>query len=80
MERAREGVAILFNDVWHIAVIDFRCVSSRILWNKFSRVKVVWLWGTAPVKGLERFWNVLDRIVDRVGNGYILCVLRDLNR
>ena len=36
MERAREGVAILFNDVWHIAVIDFRCVNSRILWIKFN--------------------------------------------
>ena len=31
MEKAREGVAILLNDVWHSAVIDFGCVSSRIL-------------------------------------------------
>ena len=31
MERAREGVAILLKDVWHSAVIDFGCVSSRIL-------------------------------------------------
>ena len=30
----------------------------------------------------ERFWNDLDRVVDRVGNGYRyrLCVLRNLNR
>ena len=27
----------------------------------------------------ERFWNDLDMIVDRVGNGYRLCVLGDLN-
>ena len=27
----------------------------------------------------ERLWNYYDRIMDRVGNGYILCVLRDLN-
>ena len=42
MERARKGVAVLLNDVWHIAVIDFGCVSPRILWIKFrfSRVKV----------------------------------------
>ena len=42
MERARHGVAILLNDVWHSAVIDFGCVSSRIIWIKFkfSRVKV----------------------------------------
>ena len=32
MERARERVAILLKDVWHNAVIDFGCVSSRILW------------------------------------------------
>ena len=42
MERDREGVAILLNDVWCSAVIDYGCVSSRILWIKFkfSRVKV----------------------------------------
>ena len=27
----------------------------------------------------ERFWNDLDSIVDRVGNGYRLCVQGDLN-
>ena len=32
MERAREGVAILLNDVCHSVVIEFGCVSSRILW------------------------------------------------
>ena len=31
MERTREGVAILLNDVWHIGVVDFECFSSRIL-------------------------------------------------
>ena len=38
MERAREGVAVLLNNV----LIDF-CVSSRIIWIKFrfSKVKVV---------------------------------------
>ena len=42
MERAREGVAVLLNDLWHSAVIDFGCASSRILWIKFKflRVKV----------------------------------------
>ena len=44
MKRGKEGVAILFNDVWHNAVVDFGCVSSRILWIKFkfSRIKFVW--------------------------------------
>ena len=42
MERAREGVAVLLNKVWRSVVIDFECISSRILWIKFnfSRVKV----------------------------------------
>ena len=31
MERAREDGAVLLNDVWHSAVIDFGCVSSRFL-------------------------------------------------
>ena len=31
MERAREGMTILLNNLWHSAVIDFGCVSSRIL-------------------------------------------------
>ena len=41
-DRAKEGVAILLNDVCHIAVVDFGCVSSKILWIKFqfSSVKI----------------------------------------
>ena len=41
-ERGREGVAILLDDVWHSAVVDFGSVCSRIPWIKFkfSRVKV----------------------------------------
>ena len=31
------------------------------------------------VQERERFWNDSDRVVDRVGNGYKLCVLGDLN-
>ena len=30
IKRAREGVAILLNDVWYLAVVDFGCVSSRM--------------------------------------------------
>ncbi|MCQ7056741.1 hypothetical protein, partial [Clostridioides difficile] len=53
MERAREGVAILLSDVWHSAVIDYGCVSSRILWIKFrfSRVKVCVVVGYGPSEG-----------------------------
>ena len=34
MERAREGVAVLLNDVWHIAMVKSGYFSSRILWIK----------------------------------------------
>ena len=33
VERDREGVAILLNDVWHSAVVEFGCVGYRILWR-----------------------------------------------
>ena len=80
MERAREGVAILLNDAWHSAVIDFGCVSSRILWIKFkfSRVKVCVVLEYGPNEGdgeeRDRFWNDMDRILDSVGNGYSMCI------
>ena len=53
MERAREVLAILLNDVWHSAVVEFGCVSSRILWIKFtfSRVKVYVVVGHGPNEG-----------------------------
>ena len=55
-------MAILLNDAWHSAVIDFGCVSSRILWIKFkfSRVKVCVVVGYRPNVGdseeRDRFW------------------------
>ena len=54
-ERVREGVAILLNDVWHSAVLDFGCVSSRIMWIKFifPRVKICLVVGVAPMKEME---------------------------
>ena len=73
MERTRE-------------VINFRCVTSRILWVKFkfSRVIVclVVRYGLNEGAGEERgrFWNDMDMVLDRVGNGYRSCILGDLNK
>ena len=59
--------------------------SSRILWIKlrFLRVKVCVAVGYIPNKGdgdeREKFWNDLDRVVDRLSSGYRLYVLGDLN-
>ena len=56
MEIAREGMAILLNNMWYSGVINFGSVSSRILCIKFkfSRVKFVCWWGTAPMKKLVK--------------------------
>ena len=53
MERAREGVAVLLNDVWHSAVVKYGYVSSRILWIKFkfSVVKTCVVVGYGPTEG-----------------------------
>ena len=78
MERAMKCMALLLNDVWHSAEIDFGCVSSRVLCIKFkfSRVKVCVVVGHGPNEGIA---EEMDKTVDRLGSGYRLCVLRDLN-
>ena len=76
---------ILLNSMWHSAMIDFGCVSSRTLWIKFkfSRIEVCVVVEYGPNEGdveqRERFYNDMDRIVDRVGNGYRLCMLGNLD-
>ena len=66
-------------------MIDFVCVSSIILWItlNFSRIKVCRVVGYDPSEGdveeRGRYWNDMDRILDRVGNGYRLCILGNLN-
>ena len=82
VESAREGVAILLNDVWHSAVIDFGCVSSRILWIKCSNVQVCVVVGYGPNEGdgeeMDRFCNDTNIVLDRVGNVNRLYILEDL--
>ena len=62
--------------MWPSAVVNFGCVSSRILWTefKFSRIKVCVVVGYDPNEGegeeRDRFWNDMDRILDSVGNGF----------
>ena len=85
MEKTTEGVGIWLKNVWHNTVTDFGCVSYRVLWIKFrfSRVKVSMVEEYGPNGGnceeKERFWNDIDMSVDRVDNGYRLCILGDLN-
>ena len=74
-------MGVLMKDEWHNAVIDFRCIIFRTIWIKFkfSRLKMCVGVVYGPTEGKvvekERFWNDLDKVVDRVGNGYRLFVL-----
>ena len=54
IERTREGLVVLLNDVWHVAMIEFQYISSRILWVKFkfSRIKVCGVVGYGPTEGI----------------------------
>ena len=85
IETAREGVAILFNDVMYSVAIDIGCISSKIMWIKFnlSRVKVCVVVGYSPNEGIgkerESLLNDMDRTVDGIGTGYRLYVLEHLN-
>ena len=64
---------------------DIGYVSSKILWikSKFSRVKVFVVVGYGPSERddeeIDKIWNNMDRILDRVGNGYRQCIQEDLN-
>ena len=49
MERAREGVTILLNDVWHSAVIE-----SSGLNSSFQGLKFLWLWSMTPMKEIMK--------------------------
>ena len=50
---------------------------------KFSKVKVFADVAYDPIEGddtkMKGFWKNLGRILDGVGNGYKLCVMKDLN-
>ena len=51
---------------------------------KLSRVEVCVVVRYGPseeyVEERDRFWKEMERVLDRVGNGYRLCFVEDLNR
>ena len=55
-------------------MVDFGYISSYMSSSSSQRLKYVCHEGN--VKERERFWNDLDRIVDRVGNDYVMCARR----
>ena len=63
------------------AVVEYGCVSSRIVWIKFSfqglNCVVVGYEGNGEER--DRVWNDTDNTLDSLGNGYRFCILGDLN-
>ena len=56
-------MVVLKNDMRHIPVINFGCISSKILWIKFrfSRVKVCEVVGYGSIEGdCEKKGEVLE--------------------
>ena len=53
MERARGGVAILLNDVWH-SVLDVLAVEYSGLISSFQGLKFVRWWCTTPMKEIMK--------------------------
>ena len=64
-----------------ILTLDVSALESYGLNSKFSRVidVVVEFSDEGNCEEREKFWNDLDKVLDRVDNGYRLCVLGDLN-
>ena len=57
----------MMNDFWHSGVVGYRCVCSRHLWLRVSKVKLFVVVVYDPTEGdvqqREKFW-----VVDRVGD------------
>src|SRR5678815_5909294 len=72
-------------DRWYKAMVDFDCVSPRILMVKlkFEKVKVCVVVTYGPSKGnVEEstiFWDNLNDVLDGVSRSFRLIVLGDLN-
>ena len=69
----------------HSGVIDFDMLALSSSCFQ-PRLNFVWWRGISPLRMMgydedwEKFWNDLDRIVDKIGNGYGLCNLGDLSQ
>ena len=84
--RAKERVAILISESWYGCMVNYVCVSPRILMVKFKfkKVKVCVVAAYGPSEGSDErecvnFWSDLNGVLDRVSGGFRVIVLGDLN-
>ena len=75
--RAREGVGLLLSERLMTCVVEWKEVSSRLMWVKVKFGCEVWMFISAYGPGSERsedertsFWNELSECVSRDGHNY----------
>ena len=84
--RAREGVALLLSEWMGNKVVEWKQVSSRLMWVRVRMGRECWAFVSAYGPGCERseeewdeFWNDLTRCVDGLSTRNYVVVLGDLN-
>ena len=84
--RAREGVAILMSERMKQKLVEWKEVSSRLLWVRVKIGRECWSFVSAYGPGLERteeerveFWNELSACVESLSVRSYVVVLGDLN-
>lgn len=84
--RAREGVALLVSEWLERKVVEWKEVSSRLMWMRVKLGRESWVFISAYGPGCERseeerisFWNELARCVDSLKRRNNVVVLGDLN-
>ena len=84
--RAREGVALLLSEWMVNKVVEWKEVSSRLMWVRVRMGRECWAFVSAYGPGCERseekrdeFWNELTRCEDGLSTRNYVVVLDDLN-
>ena len=85
-ERAREGVALLLNDWMKKLVVEWKELSSKLMWVRVRLGRECWAFISAYGPGCEKseeerdlFWNELNRCVGELSRRNYVVVLGDLN-
>ena len=84
--RAREGVALLLSEWMVNKVVEWKEVSSRLMWVRVRMGRECWAFVSVYGLGCERseeerdeFWNELTRYVDGLSTRNYVVVFGDLN-
>ena len=84
--RAREGVALLLSEWMANKVVEWKEVSSRLMWVRVRMGRECWAFVSAYGPGCEKgederdaFWNELTRCVSDLSRRNCVVVLGDLN-